>query len=226
LLGFLGMNRRGFTLIELAITLVIIAILAAATIAATDARRRNTAVETTALELVSQAQGLRFTALAEQRDHLLVVASAPGNDSTRCGMLQAGDCVRAFVLRAPQAGWNVAAFDADAPGVLAELVDSFTLAPGTVLDLPAVGIPAPAPFQNAWVFAPDVTANCAGGRTCLAVRFAATGEVRPEYVAAPGPSRGGVALGLTSDLAGLSRAAQHRAVFVSFPSGTVRSFPY
>jgi len=221
-----GMNRRGFTLVELAITLAIIAILAAATIAAFQARTRNATVETTALDLVSQAQGLRFRALSEQVDYLWVVASPPANDASRCGMLQAGNCVRLFILNSPTAAWNVQNFDADAPGVNAALVDSTTLPGGTVLDLAAVGRAPPAPFQNAWVFAPDVTAVCKGGRTCLAVRFSATGEVKAEYVAAPGPSVGGAAIGLTSNLAGISLAAQHRGVFVSFPSGTVRSWPY
>jgi len=178
------MNRRGFTLIELAITLVIIAVLAAATIASFEARTRNASVETTAMDLVAQAQALRFRALSEQTDYLFVVASPTANDATRCGMLQAGNCVQAFILRNPTAAW-------------------------TVLN-----------------FAADVTALCKGGRTCLAVRFSATGEVKAEYVAAPGPSVGGAAIGITSDLAGLSRAAQHRGVFISFPSGTVRTWPY
>jgi len=220
------MSRRGFTLIEMAVTLVIIAILAAATIATFQARGRNTTVETTALDLVAQAQGLKFRALSEQVDYLWVVASPPANDISRCGMLQAGNCVRLFILNSPTAAWNVLNFDADAPGVNAALVDSTTLPGGTMLDLGAVGQAPPAPFQNAWVFAPDVTALCKGGRTCVAVRFSATGEVKPEYVAAPGPSVGGAAIGLTSDLAGVTRAAQHRGVFVSFPSGSVRTWPY
>lgn len=220
------MSRRGFTLVEMAITLVIIAILAAATIAAFGARTRNAAVETTAMDLVAQAQSLRFRALGDQTDYLFVIASPPANDSSQCGMLQAGNCVQAFILRSPTAAWRVLDFDAGAPAVNAQLVDSTPLPAHTTLDLLAVGAAPPAPFQNAWVFAPDVTANCKGGRTCVAVRFAATGEVKAEYVAAPGPSVGGAAIGITSDLAGTSRAAQHRGVFVSFPSGTVRTWPY
>ena len=220
------MNRRGFTLIELAITLVIIAVLAAATIASFEARTRNASVETTAMDLVAQAQALRFRALSEQTDYLFVVASPTANDATRCGMLQAGNCVQAFILRNPTAAWTVLNFDAGAPAVNADFVDSTALPAHTTLDLAAAGTAPPAPFQNAWVFAADVTALCKGGRTCLAVRFSATGEVKAEYVAAPGPSVGGAAIGITSDLAGLSRAAQHRGVFISFPSGTVRTWPY
>jgi prepilin-type N-terminal cleavage/methylation domain-containing protein len=220
------MNRRGFTLIELGIVVAIAAILAALAIGAMDATRRNTGVDGTALDLTAQVQGLRFTALAEQRDHLLVIVSPPSNDATNCGIFTPGSCVRSFVLRSPQAGWNVKDFDADAPGVLADFVESTALPRGVVLHLAGAGTPAPAPFENAWVFAPDVTASCRGNRTCLAVRLTASGEVRAEYVAAPGATRGGVAIGLATDLEGIRGNAQRRAVFVSFPSGIARSFPY
>jgi prepilin-type N-terminal cleavage/methylation domain-containing protein len=225
------MDRRAFTLIEMVITIAIVAIVAVLAVATLEATRRNTSIENTGFDLAAQLQGLRFTALAEQRDHLLVVASPPGNDATQCGLLAAGACVRVFVLRAPQPAWTVAAFDADNPGVNADYVDSLssTLPPGTLLDLAGVGAPAAIPFGAIRTFAPDVTANCAGGRICLAVRFAASGEVKPEYkpgVVLPSPSAAGVSFGITSDLIGQRAAAQRRAVMVSFPSGIAKTFPY
>jgi hypothetical protein len=155
-----------------------------------------------------------------------VVVSPPGNDASQCGIIDAGSCVRTFVLRAPQPTWNVAAFDPDAPGVLADFVDSATLPRGTVLDLAGVGAPAPAPFDTVRTFAPDVTASCVGLRTCVAVRFGANGEVSPEYVGPPGVTRAGLAVGLTTDILGMSKSAQRRALMVSFPSGIAKTFTY
>lgn len=220
------MNRRGFTMIEIVIVLAIVGIVAAIAVASFEATRRNTSLDAIAQEIGAQAQGLRSRALGEQVDHILLLVSPPGNDVSNCGIVAVGDCVRAFVLRAPQPGWNVAAFDPDNPGLLADFVDSTSLPRGIALDLAAAGTAAPAPFDAVTSYAPDVRALCAGGRTCVAMRFGANGEVRPEYWAAPGLTRAGVAIGLATDQRGLNAAAQRRALLVSFPAGIVRVFSY
>jgi len=220
------MNRRGFTMIEIVIVLAIVAIVAAIAVASFEATRRNTSLDAIAQELGAQAQGLRARALGDQLDHVLVVVSPPGNDVTNCGILAAGDCVRSFVLRSPQAAWNVKDFDPDNPGVNAEYVDSTPFPRGIRLDLLGVGAAAPVPFAAVTTFAADVTALCAGGRTCVAVRFGADGQVRPEYWAAPGLTRAGVAFGLTTDQLGQSRAAKRTGLLVSFPAGITRLYSY
>lgn len=220
------MNRRGFTLIEIVIVLAIVAIVAAIAVASFEATRRNTSLDAIAQELGAQAQGLRALALGDQLDHVLVVVSPPGNDITNCGLLAAGDCVRSFVLRSPLAAWNVKDFDPDNPGVNAEYVDSTSFPRGVALDLGGAGAAAPAPFGAVTTYEADVRALCVGGRTCVAVRFGANGEVRPEYWAAPGLTRAGLAIGLTTDQLGQTQAAKRAGLLVSFPAGITRLFPY
>lgn len=221
------MNRRGFTLIELAVTVAISAVLAVIAFVAFQATTQNTTVETTAANLAAQAQGLHYTALAQQTDYLMVVANPPGNDTSQCGTFSPSKCVQVFTLNAPAGAWTLSTFDPNNPGVNASFVSSTPLPQGTILDVADAGEPVPAPFQNAWIFAPDVTTTCANGGICIAVRFTSTGQTAAQYgPGGAGATKGGVAFGLTTDLTGLTAAAQRRAVLVSIPTGIVQSFAY
>lgn len=220
------MNRRGFTLIEFAVTVSISIIIAAFAFVAFQATTQNTTVETTAANLVAQAQGLHFTALSQQTDYLMVFVNPPGNNASQCRAFQPGNCVQVFTLSSPTAAWNLQNFNPITPGVNANFVSSTPLPQGTILDTANAGTAVPTPFQNAWTFAPDLTTTCVGGRTCIAFHFTASGQTVAQFgPGGPGATTdGGTAVGLTTNLS--TAGAQRRAVFVSIPTGIVQSFAY
>jgi len=216
-------RNRGFTLIEAGIVMAIIAILAVVAGSGLRAARRNATVGSTAFDLVLRLQGLKSQALTEQKRLVAVLVNPEGGESTACGVLNPTKCLRFYVLAEPTAAWTLAAFDPSSPGANASVQDKDSLPAGIALDVGARGAAAAAPFEAVRQLATQVTASCSG-RTCVAIQFDPTGEVRPEYAGSDTPSLQGIAFGLKSDMAGAG--ADRQAVLVSFPTGIVKSFPY
>ncbi len=217
-------TARGFTLVEGAIVMVIVAALAALAAAGFNAAKRNGTVASAAFDLSLRAQALKMKALNEQVDYLLVVVNAADGTGTGCGFVSSANCVQAFVLSAPTATWTLAAFNPSSPAVNASVYDTFNLPAGLAFDLASAGTAGPAPFDQVKAFDPAVKGTCSS-RACVAVRFGANGEVGAAYAAAaPAVAPQGLALALTTD-ASLGRG-DRRSVLVSFPTGIVKLTTY
>lgn len=234
-------RQHGFTMIEIAVVLAIVAILAAAAYPIFRAATRNASVVATATELQMRLEGLPYKAMSDQRDYLFVVADTPNNDSAQCGSLANAGCVRVFVLRNPASTWTLASFNVSSPANGAEVVDELRLGKGIHFYLPtATTNPLPPPFDQVAPPLPDgtpsiktfdaeLTPTCAGARRCLAFRFRPGGavELEPPDRSAPPPdlaAKNGHAFALGSDMDDQTRGADQRAVLVAVPSGLVRAY--
>lgn len=216
-------RERGFTLIEMALVIALVAIVAIAGFVTMRAARRNAAVGGISFELVTELQGLRTKALAEQRDHLAVLHAGDGGG---CSLLRQAGCVRLFVLAAPLPVWTLGAFDPAVPGNnTGEFVDTLVFPQGVLLDPAAAGMTGRAPFANVRAWDVDLTGSCAGIR-CIAFRFGADGAVRGEKPDGTLVTKAGHIVALQTDLQAETRGAERRAVLVSFPSGIVKSYTY
>jgi len=221
-------RQRGFTLLEMMVTVAIVAIVAGLAFVGLRAARRNASVGSASFELVLKLEGLRTKALAEQRDHLAVLVAGDGG---ACGLLRSEGCVRLFVLAAPAAAWALEDFSpADAGASLeaaprGEVVDRIVLPTGLALHGAAAGIAGRPPFANVEAWDADLDATC-GAVRCVAFRFQANGEVRGETPDGTVVRKPGHIVALATDLEGESGAAERRAVLVSFPSGIVKSYTY
>jgi hypothetical protein len=184
---------------------------------------RNASISSAAFELALRLGALRSAAMAEGRDYIFLVVDAPGNDGMNCELLSPGSCASYFILANPTAAWALGAFNPDAPGTNAELVDTQRLPKGARFSTPAT-TPPPAPFSAVPIFDSQLLGTCAG-RSCMATRFTSTGTVRAEF---PVPSTAvrkvGMSFVLGSDLA--PGAADRKGVVVGFPTGIVKTFPY
>jgi prepilin-type N-terminal cleavage/methylation domain-containing protein len=213
---------RGFTLIEMAVTVAVVAIVAAAAVIGMRAARRNAEIGSASFDLVLQLQGLRTRALAEQQDHLAVIH---GGDGGGCHALRQAGCVRVFVLVGPTNAWTLQAFRPANPGQNAtELFDTVVLPRGVLLD-PAAAMDGRPPFENVDTWDAELTADCGGAR-CAAFRFGADGTVRGEAPDGASLDKAGHIVALATDLQGETAAAERRAVLVSFPTGIVKSYTY
>ena len=216
-------RTRGFTLIEMALVIALVAIVAVAGFVTLRAARRNAEVGGVSFELVLRLQGLQTKALADQRDHLAVVHAGDGGT---CGILRPQGCVRLFVLAAPQPTWTLQAFSPANPGNLTgELVETVVFPRGVLLDGAAGGMVGRPPFGTVQAWDVDLTGDCGGAR-CVAFRFQADGTVRGERPDGTIVRKPGHILPLVTDLQGETRGAERRALLVSFPSGIVKSYTY
>lgn len=218
-------SERGFTLLEVAVTVAIVGVVAAMAIPIVTAARRNASVGSAAWDLALYLKGPRAKALTEQKDLVFVLVDAQGNDARGCGMLAREKCVRRFLLE-PQGGWTFAAFNPASPSTnVGDFLEQETLPRGVRFHLPAVNRTGPVPFDTVRVLDSTLTRACgAGGALCLAFRFSADGQVTAESPTTAPVSSLGVAIGLGSDLVAEHSGAELRSVLVSFPSGIVRSY--
>ncbi len=217
-------RARGFTVIELAVTLAIITILAAVAWSLSEAGLRNANLSSGSYDLALRLSGLRATAMSEGTDYVFVLVDAPSNNGTTCNASPA-QCVTVWILKSPNSSWSLSSFNPGTPGANANVVDFVTMPRGVHFELGAA-TPPPVPFNSVPVFDAQMRASC-GGRTCIAIRFGATGLVSGEKASAGAtPNSVGAAFVLGTDLNALTRAADRRGVMVSFPTAIVRSYAY
>ena len=199
------------------------------------AGKRNADVAAAASALQMRIEQLQFVSLAEQREHVLVIADVPNNDAAQCGRVFSSGCARVFQLRAPAPSWKLSGFDVASPGVgldpdVGTVVDDDQLGSAIRFHLLAASATLPRPFDDFAAtfktFDPELTANCAGSRKCVAFRFRTNGQVsaEPPDPAAPPAARSGHALALGSDLTGSTGGARQVGILVAVPSGIVRTF--
>lgn len=221
-----GVRRaRGFTLLELAITVAVIAIVASAGYAIVRNARRNASVGAAAYEATMRLQGLRARALSDGVDLDAVFLDAKDNDASGCGLLASVDCTQLIVL----SGVQPATFKMSdlAAGTIAgaSLVDRLTFGNGLRFARMADGKSPAAPFDTVTMFDPALTRSTAG-RAWFALRFTARGEVRPVvYGETPPAGKAGYAFVLGNALSDTA-AGERKGVLVGFPAGIVRSFPF
>jgi hypothetical protein len=207
-------------------------ILAALVIPFLRAGVRNAAVGGAASEVQMRLEQLQFTALAEQRDHVLVIVDVPNNDPSSCGRFLTSACVRLFDLRAPAETWTLAGFDPDSPSDdVDSVVDEVRFGRGIKFYLRATAATLPIPFDGLSAtfktFDPALTATCTGARRCVGYRFLPNGQVAvelPDPTTPPPVRKSGHAIALGTDLSQVTRGAEQHGVLVAVPSGIVRSF--
>jgi prepilin-type N-terminal cleavage/methylation domain-containing protein len=208
-------TERGFTLIEAAIVLAIIAVLAAITVGGARAARRNAGTAGSALNLVATLQGQRTLALLEQRDRVVVVTDA--SNPAGCSWANDAACAHVWIL-APSAAWALTDVGSG-PSTNATVLDSYSLGTGVRLDA-ATQASGPAPFAAVKSFEAETTGTC-GSATCVAVRFGANGQVSPVFTGATS-LKIGWSLVLGSDLQGVIRVAERYQIIVGVPTGVVK----
>lgn len=216
-------RSRGFTLLELVVTVAILGALMTAAVVSFRSAQRNANISAAAFDLVLKLQGYRTRAMNEQRDLLVVVN---GGDGGACELLRQSGCVHVFTLGAPQPAWTLGTFSPASPGAnVAEVVETVTMPKGMLIDAGAAGMPGKVPFTRVLAWDPDLTAVC-GGATCAAIRFQANGSVRGEKPDGTVVAKPGHVIALTTDLRAQTLGAERRAVLVSFPAGIVKSYTY
>ncbi len=213
---------RGFTLVELMVTIAIVAIVAALVVYQGRSARRNATMAQGAYELALRIGGLKGRALADGQEYVLVVADTA--DAEGCKVSESA-CGRLLVLTKPDPTFATSfqsGFDPDAPVSGAEWVDdggAQRVARNAQFDVGSTWRP-PAPFNGVTPFDPNVTFTC-GARRCFAIRFRPDGQVLPIIVPNT-PIPAGFAFVLRP-IDQPSAAAERRGIFISFPTGLVKT---
>lgn len=208
------MSRRGFTLIEMAVTVAIAGIIAAVGIASMRSMGKNAAVGDAAQEIAAELEGLRVVSMREGVPYGALLLDVVGNDPDKCNK-ERRDCLRFCTVRDPPATWTAAT---SSPAT-APLMDCTVFTGGVRFQLAAPRKPPP-PF-DALVANPTDLVPAVDGRRVLALRFETNGIVTPA-VENPGMPTG-VAVVVSSDA---TAAAVNRGVVLSFPYGLVRTYSY
>jgi prepilin-type N-terminal cleavage/methylation domain-containing protein len=226
-------RSHGFTLIELAIVIAILGILATLGILSLRSSRRNATVSATAYGMQMRIEQLPFVALSEQMDQVLVVADVQNNDASNCGSMLSSGCAHLYHLRNPSPAWTLSSFTVISPGAnVDQIVDDEPLGQGikfymgakTTATLP---IPFDAFASTFKTFDDPYTASCGDNRKCVAYRFRANGKVYAEPLdptSAPTTTTSGHAFALGSELTGQASGARQIGIAVASPSGIVKTF--
>ena len=206
-------RQAGFTLVELAVVLAIISILAGMTFALTRWQVRNASLDAATDDLVVRLAGLPGSSLTDGQDRVFVFLDRAAD----------GTPARTYVLTTPGAGWMLSSFDATRPGTGAASFDEVDL-PSRSRLLTSAAAAAPAPLQAAMLYDTRMLSTCAGV-ACFAVRFTGDGEVRGEAPGGgdPGAPGFGFVLADTEDT-GASAGAKRRGIVLGFPTGVVKSY--
>lgn len=210
------MARRGFTLVEIAVAIAIVSVIAAMGVGFWRSMGKNAAVGDAALEVAAQLEGLRVTAMREGVAYGALVMDATGNDPATC-MANRRDCMRICVVREPVAGWSAATVNP----LLDALGDCTIFTNGVTFRL--AGAAAPPPPFNALVPNSLALVPVVAGRRVLALRYETNGIVTVLPTAAGAPLANGVAVVLSTDAV---NAAASKGVVVSFPYGLVRTYSF
>jgi prepilin-type N-terminal cleavage/methylation domain-containing protein len=215
------MRRKipGFTLIEVMIVVAIVGILAALTLQYGWSARQASSFASAAWELSLRASALRARAMSSNKDFLLVVVDAVDPQACRTDQRK---CGKALVFSSPTAAFALSGFATDPPYVNASFEEEFQLPRNSQLDLTSTWR-APAPFASVVAMDSELMATCANGKKCFAIRYRLDGEIEPVVPTPPlSATRAGFAFVLKPVFAE-SGAAERRGVFVSFPTGIVKT---
>ncbi|HET8539350.1 MAG TPA: type II secretion system protein [Anaeromyxobacter sp.] len=213
-------RAHGFTLLELAVTMAIVVVVATIAYGVSRASYQNASLGSITFDLGARLSGLRFAALSEQEDYVFVVIDAP--NASACRPTSPSSCGKWFLLRAPDAGFSLSGFLPGSPGQHATLIDSGDFPRRVKLHLSPSGSP-PAPFSTIAFFGSDLTATVDGLKR-FAIRFVRDGSVTGEKSGSASGPWAGYAFALTTDQHGETAAAERKGVVVAFPAGVVRTF--
>lgn len=202
----------GFTLVELAVVVAVVGILAALAYSYTAAGYRNANVDAAMDEIAEKLAVLRAAAL-DGNERLFVYVDATSASGSRA---------RTFTLSAPGPAWTLAAFDPANPQASAGVEDQTRLPPFVRLITTVTGA-APRPLQTVTFLTSSMKASC-GGATCFAIRFRANGVVRGELPAGGDAALPGFGFVLGNDMDAQTAAAKRRAIVVGFPTGIVKAY--
>jgi prepilin-type N-terminal cleavage/methylation domain-containing protein len=227
------MRAKGFTLLEVMVVVAIAAIVAAIAVPTLRSARRNANVSSIAFELVVWLEGLRSRAIRDQDDLVALVVDVPDNDPIPCARGRDARCGAYYLIRPAGPTFALANFDPANITTHSYLWDR-QLPRGVRFHRHADGVASPPPYSAIRVFDPLLVGACAGGRSCVGIRFRANGDVEPIWpTGVPGASRPGLAFALGSELSPeasgapgpMSHAASHQqAIAITFPAGIVKTY--
>lgn len=209
-------RTQGFTLLELAVTIALIGILATVAYGVSRASYRNANLGSTVFEMAALLGGLKTSAITEQQEYLFIVTDA--TDAAGCNALGTG-CGEYVVARAPSAPYTLANVRS-----LATVIERGYFPRDVILVTPS-GTPPP-PLASVPYYATQLTTSAAPTR--FAIRFLRDGTVTGVSSGAAGPWPGyAFALGpndVANPTRALGRAGDRKAIAVAFPSGVVRTY--
>jgi prepilin-type N-terminal cleavage/methylation domain-containing protein len=212
-------RARGFTLIEIAVVILIIAVLTGLVVWYGRSAKSASNFASGAWQLSLKAGALKARAMANAKDYLLVVLDAA--DPAAC-VYDERKCGTVYVLSSPQPTWSIAGFDPSNLNTAVSYEEQFQLPQNSKLDVGSTWA-APAPFNAVTAFDSGILATCSGSRSCFAIRYRSTGEVAPEAPAPPlSPARKGFAF-VIAPQSGDETAKERRGLFISFPTGIVKT---
>jgi prepilin-type N-terminal cleavage/methylation domain-containing protein len=215
------MRRKtpGFTILEVMVVVVIVGLLAAITLSYGRSARQASTFASAAWELSLRLSALRARAMAANKDYVLVLVDTVDPDGCRFDTIK---CGKAIVFSSPLPAFSINGFATEPPYVNASYEEEFRLPRNSQLDLGSTWRP-PAPFASVTAMDSDLMATCANGARCFAVRYRLDGEIEPVVPTPPlAASKAGLAIVLKPVFAE-SAAAERRAIFVSFPTGIVKT---
>lgn len=210
---------RGFTLLEVVVVMAIAALLAGLVVSYGKSARQASTFASTAWDLALRMSSLSARAMSANKDHVLVVVDAEDPEACRTNERK---CGKALVFSSPTAAFAISGFATEPPYVNASFEEELRLPRNSQLDLASTWRP-PAPFASVTAMDSEIMATCANGKRCFAIRYRLDGEVEPVIPTPPlSAARAGFAVVL-KPVFSESGAEQRRAIFVSFPTGIVKT---